>query len=128
MMSQSWTVLLVLSSLLLLLRPAWATQYASWLFYDNECYGTPYSPAFAMDFLGRTYETTFPGGHFIDVNDGCGPRNCFAVTYSDNCNACLVYYGSGCYNINLGYNPSIFEAWCEPCEDIPAAKCAHDCF
>lgn len=81
-----------------------------------------------MDFLGRTDETTFPGGHFIDVNDACGPGNCFAITYSDECNACLVYYGSGCYNINLGYEPTIFGAWCEPCDDIPSAKCANDCF
>lgn len=125
-MSQRWMTLLGLS--FLFLRPIWAKQYASWAFYENQCYGTPYSPTFAMDFLGTTDHTTYPGGHFVGVGDAYGEGNGFAITYLDQCNASVVYYGSGCYNINLGFQPTSFMAWCEPCDDIPAANCANDCF
>jgi hypothetical protein len=112
----------------LFIHPIWATQYASWAFYDNECYGTAYSPTFAMDFLGNTNEYTFPGGHFVDVGDGCGPGNCFAITYTDECHTCLVDYGTGCYNVDLGWEPTNFVGWCAPCNDVPAAGCTNTCF
>jgi hypothetical protein len=111
------------------MRSAWATTYASWQFYENECYGSPAGEkAWDMTVIGISDHYTYPGGHFIEVGDACGLGNPFAITYNGECNSCLVYYGSGCYNINLGWEPTNFMAWCESCSEIPTALRANDCF
>lgn len=126
MMKGSWTTTLLGLSVLFV-RPILATEYASWAFYDNECYGTAHTPTFAMDYLGNTNLYGFPGGYFVDVGDGCGPGNCFAITYENECNTCLVDYGTGCYNIDVGFAPQNFVGWCAPCTDVPRAGCAKTC-
>jgi hypothetical protein len=37
-----------------------------------------------------------------------GTRKLFAVTYIDQCNTCVVYYGTGCYNVDLGWGANQF--------------------
>ncbi|OKL59461.1 hypothetical protein UA08_05319 [Talaromyces atroroseus] len=109
MIAGSWATLVGLS--VLLARSGSASAGAEWTFFDNECYGTPSGEeTFQMNFLGTSPQYTFPGGHFVEVGDACGPGNCFAITYNDECNACLVKYGSGCYNIDLGWEPTSFMA------------------
>jgi hypothetical protein len=126
-MAANWKKTLIGLSVLFI-RPSWA-QTLEFSFYEDECYGSPNAPA--ASFVGELIagsEVAYPGGHFISVGDGCGAENCFALTYRDNnCNSYVVDYGSGCYNIDVGFEPTNVLVWCDLCELVPAAGYQKTC-
>jgi hypothetical protein len=106
-------------------------QQATISFYDNECYGSK---------IGQTYEVNadssnqqfydFPGGHFMSTGDGCGPDYCMVATFSNQADCVSYAYkvGTGCQNIDVGFQPYSFTFFCEKCSDLPSLGYANACF
>lgn len=101
-------------------------------FYENECYGprlpdpNPVEVANGQPNQCNTFDSwnggcyTFPGGaHFIETGDACGPGACMVVQFYSDAICANGFYpmkvGSGCYNINTGYEPRTYQALCVTC-------------
>lgn len=101
-------------------------------FYENQCYGPRLPDPDSFENEAGTpnecssYETwnagcyTFPpGAHFMETGDACGPGACMQVQFYND-QICAQGYsgmivGSGCYNINIGYQPRTYLAHCITC-------------
>lgn len=103
-----------------------AAQYVTFEFYTNECYG----PVLASyDIVGvDTYDCyDYPAAaHFVSVGDACGPSYCAGVIYcqagaevkcGETGGGCtgLELVGSGCFNVNTGFEPATFLITCFEC-------------
>lgn len=88
-------------------------------FFENECYG---DVIIGLEVDSGTWCLAYPdGAHFVETGDGCGEGYCLVMEYYDSgaCDVNLGYrevVGSGCYNINTGFQPVAYTANCLVCD------------
>jgi hypothetical protein len=115
------TLLFASTSLLFNLVHADDGPVANLTLYDNECYGDIIDGSYTS-YLGEAGGGwPFPSGHFMSTGDGCGESSCMGVSY-DDITQCKGYYfqvGSGCKNINVGFQPRSLNLHCVNCDSFP---------
>jgi hypothetical protein len=96
-------------------------QTASLTLYDNECYGAITGGPYTAGLGGIDGGIQFTGGHFMSTGDGCGADYCMTASFLDNsqCKGYFYKLGSGCTNINVGFQPIEFDFECAPCDQFP---------
>jgi hypothetical protein len=114
-----------------LIRATTAQQPAAGVqMYENECYGSPIGGWYNVYGLNNGAIGNFPGGHFMNTVDDCGEGNCMQVVFDNEPNGCYSYIytvGSGCTNINTGFEPNELVVWCLPCDQLFPTGRNDDC-